>query len=71
MMRMAFYEFEIKYKPGHQNVLADFLQRPQSNEAGDEYLDQLVATVDTKDDEETINYKLAMNEFYAYNEMFD
>ncbi len=75
MMRMELYQFEIKYKPGHENVLADFLSRPQSNEepqeAGEEYLDQLVAGIETIDDQETINYKQAMNEFYAYNEMFD
>jgi hypothetical protein len=75
MMRMALYQFEIKYKPGHENVLADFLSCPQSNEepqeTGEEYLDQLVATIETIDDQETIEYKLAMNEFYAYNEMFD
>ena len=74
-MRMALNRFEIKYKTGLENVLADFLSRPQSNEepqeAGEEYLDQLVATIETIDDQETINYKQAMNELYAYNEMFD
>jgi hypothetical protein len=41
MMRMALYQFDIKYKPGHENVLVDFLLCPQSNEepqeAGEEY----------------------------------
>jgi hypothetical protein len=74
-MRMALYQSKIKYKPGHENVLADFLSCPQSNEepqeAGEEYLDQLVAAIVTIYDQETINYKQAMNEFNAYNEMFD
>ena len=69
MMNIALYQFEIKYTPGHENVLGDFLSRPQSNEqpqeAGEEYLDQLVATIETIDDQETINFKLAMNEFYT------
>ncbi len=63
MMRMALYRFEIKYKTGLENVLADFLSRSTS--------DQLVAAIETIDDQETINYKQAMNELYAYNEMFD
>ena len=71
----ALYESEIKYKPGHEHVLADYLSRPQSNEkprvAGVEYYAQRVATIETLNDEETINYKLVMNEFYAYNVMFD
>jgi hypothetical protein len=72
---MALYQFDIKYKPSHENFLADFLSRPQSNEepqeAGEEYLDQLVATIETIDDQERINYKKTINEFYAYNEIFD
>ena len=32
MMRLQLYEFEMKYKPGNQNILADFLSRPQENE---------------------------------------
>jgi hypothetical protein len=46
-------------------------KQEEPQEAGEEYLDQLVATIETIDDQETINYKQAMNEFYAYNEMFD
>ena len=43
MMRLSLYVFEIRYKPGSHNVLADFLSRPQENEnqleTGDNYLD--------------------------------
>ena len=43
MMRLSLYEFEIKFKPGPQNVLADFLSRPQENEdnweTSEDYLD--------------------------------
>ena len=46
MMRLQLYEFEMKYKPGNQNILANYLSRPQENEpemeAEEEYLDQLV-----------------------------
>jgi hypothetical protein len=73
MMRLSLYEFEIRYKPGSQNILADFLSRPQDNEQplelSEDYLDQLVAKIDTIEDIQTIRYKLALNELYAHLEM--
>ena len=70
MMRLSLYEFEIKYKPGPQNVLADFLSRPQENEenweTSEDYLDQLVASIETAS---SIQYQLAMNELYVNLEM--
>ena len=51
MMRLQLYEFEMKYKPGNQNILADFLSRPQENEpemeAEEDYFDQLIANIET------------------------
>lgn len=68
MMRLSLYDFEIKYKPGNQNILADFLSRPQENElameTAEDYLDQLVANINM-DETNTIEYDLAMNELYV------
>ena len=70
MMRLSLYDFEIRYKPGSHNVLADFLSRPQENEkqleTSEDYLDQLVATVETSEYNETMQYQLAMNELYNH-----
>ena len=65
MMRLSLYEFEIKYKPGSQNILADFLSRPKDNEqpleSSEDYLDQLVAKIETIDDIQSIKYKKYMH----------
>jgi hypothetical protein len=75
MMRLQLYEFEMIYKPGIQNILADFLSRPQENEnqleSESDYLDQLVAQIETIDKSSTIAYRLAMNEMYSQMEMYD
>ncbi len=75
MMRLQLYEFEMIYKPGIQNILADFLSRPQENEnqleSESDYLDQLVAQIETIDKTSTIAYQLAMNEMYSQMEMYD
>jgi hypothetical protein len=75
MMRLQLYEFEMIYKPGIQNILADFLSRPQENEnqleSESDYLDQLVAQIETMDKTSTIAYQLAMNEMYSQMEMYD
>jgi hypothetical protein len=75
MMRLQLYEFEMKYKPGNQNILADFLSRPQENEpemeTEEDYLDQLVANIETIGVKSTINYQIANNELYKQMELYD
>jgi hypothetical protein len=70
---MSLYDFEIKYKPGNQNVLADFLSRPQENEQQqdmeEDYLDQLIASIESLESESKINYQVAMNELYSHLEI--
>ena len=54
-MRMALYEFIVKYKPGKENLLADFLSRlneetpEQDADEENDYHDQLVASIEVKD----------------------
>ena len=65
----------MKYKPGNQNILADFLSRPQENEpemeTEEDYLDQLVANIETIGVKSTINYQIANNELYKQMELYD
>ena len=55
MMRMALYEFIVKYKPGKENLLADFLSRlneetpEQDADEENDYHDQLVASIEVTD----------------------
>ena len=49
MMRLALYEFFVKFKPGKENVVADFLSRLDEQEPSnhnEDYHDQLVANVE-------------------------
>ena len=52
MMRTAFYEYMVIYKPGKDNHLADFLSRLNEEDPGiesneeDDYHDQLVASIE-------------------------
>jgi len=75
MMRLQLYELEMKYKPGNQNILADFLSRPQENEPEmeheDDYFDQLVANIETIGVKSTINYQIANNDLYKQMELYD
>jgi hypothetical protein len=69
----SLYDFEIKYKPGNQNVIADFLLRPQENEQQqdmeEDSLDQLIASIESLESESKINYQVAMNELYSHLEI--
>ena len=54
MMRLALYEFTVKFKPGRENIVADFLSRPEDaalndDDERDDYHDQLVANIETRD----------------------
>jgi hypothetical protein len=74
-MRLQLYDFEMKYKPGNQNILADFLSRSQNNEnqveTEEDYLDQLVANIETIDETSTLKYQIATNELYTQMELFE
>jgi hypothetical protein len=75
MIRLHLYEFEMKYKPGNQNILAYFLSRPQENEpemeAEEDYLDQLVGNIETIGVISIINYQIANNDLYKRMELYD
>jgi hypothetical protein len=75
MMRRQLYEFEMKYKPGNLNILADFLYRPQENEPEieleEDYLDQLVANIETIGVKSTIEYQIANNELYKQMKLYE
>ena len=58
LIRLSIYDFEIRYKPGKENVVADWLSRlPDENlineNEQDDYLDNLVAAVETTTDIES------------------
>ena len=75
MMRLQLYEFDMKYKPGSQNILADFLSRLQEiepeMEAEEDYFYQLVANIETVGVKSTMNYQIANNELYKQMELYD
>ena len=58
-MRMALYEFIVKYKPCKENLLADFLSRlneetpEQDADEENYYHDQLVASIEFTDTQKT------------------
>jgi hypothetical protein len=61
MMRLCLYQFEVKYKPGKENILADILSRPNEHQilpSHEDFLDLLVASVF----EEKNEYVMQINE---------
>ena len=61
-MRLAQYQFEIKYRKGAENIVADALSRlPEESEINpdkrDDYLDVIIAAVEKEDEELIECYK--------------
>ena len=59
MIRLGIYQFEIRYKPGRENVVADMLSRLFDDDAvnenmEDEYFDILIAAIEPMTDEDQI-----------------
>ena len=67
MLRLAIYDFEIVYKPGKDNIMADMLSRlPSECEVNtnpeDEYLDVLIASISSESETDKVN-KLENQDF--------
>ena len=60
MIRLGIYQFEIRCKPGRENVVTDMLSRLFAEDAvnenlEDEYFDILIATIETIPNEDLAN----------------